>query len=78
MMMPHKVLNVCVLALTALVRVTRRVRMTSTMPLLLFGIAVDVWLNTALATCSASRRSDLPSRRRTAMLRLLASTTRTC
>lgn len=60
-MTPHRVLNVWVRALTALVRVTRRVRITSTMPDLALGIAVDVLPSTARAICSASSWSDLPS-----------------
>ena len=42
-MMPHSVLNAWVRALTALARLTRSVRITSTIPDLAFGIAVEVW-----------------------------------
>ncbi len=41
-MTPHKVLNAEVRAFTALARVTRRVRITSTVPDLAFGVAVEV------------------------------------
>src|SRR5215213_5542265 len=73
---PHSVLNSRVRALTALARVTHRVRITSTVPDLVFGIAVEVWLRTARAICSASRRSDLPSPCRASRLGRLTSTTR--
>ena len=75
-MTPHSVLNAWVRALTALERVTRRVRITSTMPDLAFGVAVEVWPRTARAICSASSRSDLPSMRRASRLGRLTSTTR--
>jgi hypothetical protein len=74
-MTPHKVLNACVRALTALARVTRRVRITSTVPDLVFGVAVEVWPSTARAICSASRRSDLPSMRLATRLGRFTSTT---
>lgn len=74
-MMPHSVLNAWVRALTALARVTRSVRITSTVPDLAFGIAVEVWPRTARAICSASRRSDLPSMRRASRLGRFTSTT---
>ena len=69
-------LNAWVRALTALARVTRSVRITSTIPDLAFGIAVEVWPRTARAICSASRRSDLPSMRRASRLGRFTSTTR--
>ena len=76
-MTPHKVLNAWVRALTALDRVTRRVRITSTIPDLDLGIAVEVCPRTARAICSASRRSDLPSMRRASRFGRLTSTTST-
>jgi hypothetical protein len=75
-MMPHSVLNAWVRALTALARSTRKVRITSTVPDLAFGIAVEVLPRTARAICSASRRSDLPSIRRACRLGRFTSTTR--
>ena len=41
-MMPHSVLKALVRAFTALVRATRRVRITSIVPDLVFGMAVEV------------------------------------
>ena len=75
-MIPNRVLNAWVRAFTALARVTRKVRMTSTIPALAFGVAVAVPLSTERAICSASRRSDLPSWRRAARSGRLTSTTR--
>ena len=75
-MTPHRVLKALVRALTALARVTRRVRITSTAPDLVLGIAVEVWPRTARAICSASSRSDLPSMRLASRLGRLTSTTR--
>ena len=72
---PKRVLNAWVRALTALARVTRRVRMTSTVPDLAFGMAVEVSPRTARAICSASSRSDLPSILRASRLGRFTSTT---
>ena len=75
-MTPQSVLNAWVRAFTALARATRRVRITSIVPDLVFGIAVEVWPRTARAICSASRRSDLPSMCLASRFGRLTSTTR--
>src|SRR5215204_1172170 len=75
-MTPQSVLNACVRAFTALARVTRSVRITSTIPDLVFGVAVEVCPSTARAICSASSRSDLPSMCLATRLGRLTSTIR--
>jgi hypothetical protein len=75
-MTPNRVLKAWVRDLTALARVTRRVRMTSTTPALDFGVAVATSPRTERAICSASSRSDLPSIRRACRLGRFTSTTR--
>ena len=73
----HRVLKALVRAVTALDRVTHSARITSTMPDLAFGIAVNVCPRTAQAICSASSRLDLRSKCRASRLSQLTSTTRT-
>jgi hypothetical protein len=63
-MTPNRVLYAWVRDFSALARVTRKVRITSTIPDLDLGVAVAVWPRTERAICSASSRSDLPSMRR--------------
>jgi hypothetical protein len=74
-MVPKRLLNACVRARMALPRATRRVRITSTGPAFVLGVATPVDARTDRAICSASRRSDLPSMWRACRLGLLTSTT---
>jgi hypothetical protein len=75
-MTPNRLLNAWVRDFTALARVTRNVRITSTIPDLDFGVAVAVRPRTERAICSASSRSDLPSMRRAERLGRFTSITR--